>query len=66
MNEDDLRDCFAMFALIGVKNTSNFEEQAKWCYEMADAMLEVRKHKEKENEEDIGIVAVAPKRTRKR
>ncbi len=39
IGDDDLRDCFAMFALIGVKTSSNFEEQAKWCYEMADAMM---------------------------
>jgi hypothetical protein len=57
MNEQDLRDCFAMFALIGVKTSSNFEEQAKWCYEMADAMLEARKPKE------VGIKTV--KRMRK-
>lgn len=68
MNENDLRDCFAMFALIGVKNTSNFEEQAKWCYEMADAMLEARKQKEKDDEhdEDVGIARVAPKRNYRR
>jgi hypothetical protein len=29
-------------------------------------MIESRKHKEKEDEEDIGIAAVVPKRTRKR
>jgi hypothetical protein len=66
MNENDLRDCFAMFALIGVKNTSNFEEQAKWCYEMADAMLEARKQKEKDDEEDVGIARVVPKRNYRR
>ena len=68
MNENDLRDCFAMFALIGVKNTSNFEEQAKWCYEMADAMLEARKPKEKDDEhdEDVGIARVALKRNYRR
>ena len=66
MSEEDLRDCFAMFALIGVKNTSNFDEQARWCYEMADAMLEARKRKEKDDEEsDVGIARVA-KRTYKR
>jgi hypothetical protein len=58
LNEDDLRDCFAMFALIGVKTTSNYEEQAKWCYEMADAMMEARKTKD-----EAGIASV--KRTRK-
>ena len=65
MNEEDLRDCFAMFALIGVKNTSNFGEQAKWCYEMADAMMEARK-KEKNDEEDVGIASVAKRSYRRR
>jgi len=58
LNDDDLRDCFAMFALIGVKNSSNFDEQAKWCYEMADAMMEARKPKD-----EAGIASV--KRVRK-
>jgi hypothetical protein len=60
MNEKDLRDCFAMFALIGVSNNTHMESQAKWCYEMADAMLEARN---KDNdEEELGIAAVKPKR----
>lgn len=60
MNEEDLRDCFAMFASTRIVYPDE-------CYKFADAMLEARKHKEKENEEDDGgIVAVAPKRTRKR
>jgi hypothetical protein len=68
MNEDDLRDCFAMFTLLGVRSSTNanYEEQAKWCYEMADAMIEARKHKEKDDEENSGITAVVPKRSRKR
>lgn len=60
MNEEDLRDCFAMFASIRIAYPDE-------CYKFADAMLEARKHKENANEEDDGgIVAVAPKRTRKR
>ena len=61
MNENDLRDCFAMFASIRIAYPDE-------CYKFADAMLQARKHKEKENDEedDGGIVAVAPKRTRKR
>ena len=52
LNEDDLRDCFAMFkSLTGVSP----EE----CYKFADEMLEARKSKEPED----GIVAI--KRTRK-
>jgi hypothetical protein len=60
MSEEDLRDCFAMFALIGVKTSSNYAEQAKWCYEMADAMLEARKPKD-----ETGIVAVKRSSTKK-
>jgi hypothetical protein len=59
MNEQDLRDCFAMFALIGVSSNTHMESQAKWCYEMADAMLEARTKKEPEE----GIVKI--KRVRK-
>ena len=59
MNEKDLRDCFAMFALIGVSSNADKEHQAKWCYEMADAMLDAR---EKDNGQELGIAAVKPVR----
>ena len=59
MNEDDLRDCFAMMR--GITGAT-----AEECYRFADEMMEARKQKEKENEEDTGIATVAPKRTRKR
>lgn len=39
MNENDLRDCFAMFK---VATGANAEE----CYRFADEMLEARKPKE--------------------
>ena len=58
MNEEDLRDCFAMFRSITGLSADD-------CYKFADEMLEARK-KEKVNEEDTGIAAVVPKRTRKR
>ena len=54
MNEEDLRDCFAMFKSL----TGSSPEE---CYKFADEMLEARKQKE-----DIGITAVAPKRTRRK
>jgi hypothetical protein len=51
MNENDLRDCFAMFkSLTGAS--------AEECFKFADEMLEARKPKE-----EAGIVAV---RTRKK
>lgn len=59
MNENDLRDCFAMFALIGVSKNTDMGYEAKWCYEMADAMLEARKS---DPEPEIGIVAAKPRR----
>jgi hypothetical protein len=63
LNEEDLRDCFAMFAMLGlvmregVTNDSKLEVDA---YVMADLMLEARKPKD-----DGGITSVA-KRTYKR
>ena len=59
MTEEDLRDCFAMFKVI----TGATPEE---CYVFADAMLEARKTKENEDEEDAGIAAVAPKRSRRK
>jgi len=50
MNENDLRDCFAMFrAVTGAS--------AEECYEFADDMLDARKYEEPE----VGIVAVKRK-----
>jgi hypothetical protein len=68
MNEEDLRDCFAMFAMAGWIMNGDYSktEIPTLAYQMADEMLEARKHKEKENEENIGIAAVVPKRSRKR
>jgi hypothetical protein len=54
MNEQDLRDCFAMFAMLREDDTIK-------CYEMADAMLEARKPKEKS-----GIIAVKRSPTTRR
>jgi hypothetical protein len=52
MNENDLRDAFAMFrAVTGAS--------AKDCYKFADEMLEVRKE---EPEQEIGIVAAKTRR----
>ena len=66
MNENDLRDCFAMFAMMGfVNNGAKLDldvsdtKIAGWSYEMADAMLEARKA---EPEPEVGIVAVKSRR----
>jgi len=68
MDEEDLRDCFAMFTLCGIVmrgiGDEIIEEVAGNAYKMADAMLEARKPKE-----ESGIAAVVkqweekPKRT---
>ena len=59
MNEEDLRDCFAMFrSITGLS--------AEDCYKFADTMMEARKPKESDDEEDVGIARVAPKRNYRR
>ena len=47
MNEQDLRDCFAMFALNGILscNYAVGEEPAVLAYKYADEMLEARSAK---------------------
>jgi hypothetical protein len=52
MNDNDLRDCFAMFKVV---TGANAEE----CYRFADEMLKARNA---EPEVEEGIVAVKPKR----
>ena len=59
MNDEDLRDCFAMFAMVGLfmKGIGLDDEGAKQCWDAADRMLEARKPPEE------GIVKI--KRARK-
>ena len=66
MNEEDLRDCFAMFAMTGMlmKGSENDADIPLRSYQFADLMLLARK--QNDAEDDAGIAAVAPKRTRKR
>jgi mannose/cellobiose epimerase-like protein (N-acyl-D-glucosamine 2-epimerase family) len=64
MNDNDLRDCFAMFALAGAVMAGK-SRTADEVWQIADEMMEARK-KEKDDEEDTGIAAVVPKRPRKR
>lgn len=64
MNDNDLRDCFAMFALAGAVMAGK-SRTAEEVWQIADEMMEARK-KEKSDEEDTGIAAVVPKRARKR
>jgi predicted NAD-dependent protein-ADP-ribosyltransferase YbiA (DUF1768 family) len=60
MNEQDLRDCFAMFAMMGLVMRGE-TWHPKNAYEVADAMLEARKPKE-----ESGIVAVKRSSTTRR
>jgi hypothetical protein len=53
VNENDLRDCFAM--LRGITGAS-----PRQCYEFADQMMEARKPKE-----ESGIIAVKRSSTKK-
>jgi hypothetical protein len=55
MNEQDLRDCFAMFALNGILscNYDVGEEPAVLAYKYADAMLEARNPTD---EEGIAVI----------
>jgi hypothetical protein len=63
MNEKDLRDCFAMFALVGIvirgNILSNKADDAKEAWATADHMLKART---KEPEVEEGIVAVKPRK----
>ena len=61
MNDNDLRDCFAMFAVVGLltrADTKNLRATTELAYECADNMMEARKAKD-----EAGIASV--KRTRK-
>ena len=63
MNENDLRDCFAMFAMLTqFFRADEDKHDAERCYQMADAMLEARRAEPKE---EVGIVAAKPKRRTK-
>jgi hypothetical protein len=64
MNENDLRDCFAMFAMNGIIARGGLhpelmpeEAMARRAYEVADAMLIARN-----TDEELGIAALKPKR----
>ena len=69
MNENDLRDCFAMFTLCGIVmrgiGDDILEEVASNAYKMADVMLEARK-KHYWVEPDGGIAAVAKRSYRRK
>jgi len=56
MNDEDLRDCFAMFAMNGMLSSGLRDYSvAKTAYKMANEMLEARKPTEE------GLVAIKRK-----
>ena len=62
MNDEDLRDLFA-FGAVSAKAChpfSNLKDHAKFCYAVADAMIEA-KYAEAE---EVGIAAIKPKHKR--
>ena len=68
MNDEDLRDCFAMFALAGyvMRGDIPHKDMAYRAYNLADIALQARNNpKEKDDEETVGIASVA-KRTYRR
>ena len=56
MNEDDLRDCFAMFAMLGwcMNGDYTIQEIPSLSYTLADMMLEARS----KTESDEGIATI--------
>tara|TARA_R110000868_G_scaffold311109_1_gene572230 strand:- start:204 stop:398 length:195 start_codon:yes stop_codon:yes gene_type:complete len=64
MNENDLRDCFAMFAMMGavMMNKEPYDDMAvaELSYNLADAMLEARKP-----QEEAGITAIRKRKVKK-
>lgn len=65
MNDEDLRDLFAAFAMISKAwIPPNLEDHARNCYAIADAMIEA-KYAEEEPEPEVGIAAVKRKRKTK-
>lgn len=57
MNEEDLRDCFAMMITVGMC-IANEDIRPKAIWEMADLIVEARNQKEPE----VGIVAAKSRR----
>jgi hypothetical protein len=61
VNENDLRDCFAMFALMGYIVKRDIDPHMfETCYNVADAMIKARNAKD-----ETGIVAVKRSSTKK-
>ena len=64
MNEEDLRDCFALVLTMGFAVKGEINPKAIW--DIADEIIEARKPKEKDDEEDTGIASVAKRSYRRK
>lgn len=64
MNDEDLRDLFAAFALISKAwIMPDLQSHAKNCYAIADAMIEAKyANEESEPAPEMGITAIKRKR----
>ena len=60
MNEQDLRDCFAMMLTVGFAMKGDINPKAIW--EIADMIVDARNT---EPEPEVGIVAAKPRRKAK-
>lgn len=62
MNEKDLRDCFAMFAMLGWCMNGDFHEGEipKKAWKLADAMIEARD----EVDESIGLPPIKSRKAK--
>jgi mannose/cellobiose epimerase-like protein (N-acyl-D-glucosamine 2-epimerase family) len=66
MNDEDLRNCFAMFALAGAIMAGK-DRTAEDVWQIADEMMEAKnKPKEKADEEDTGIASIAKRSYRRK
>lgn len=59
MNENDLRDCFAMFAMMGLIINKNYDDLAEEAYLVADTMIVARRP-----QEEAGITAIKKRRVK--
>jgi hypothetical protein len=57
MNDEDLRDCFALMLTAGFAMKGELHPKAIW--EIADMIIEAR---DAEPEQEVGIVAAKPRR----
>ena len=62
MNDEDLRDLFAGFAMLSKMWISpHLEDYARDCYRIADAMLDA-KYADEEPKPEMGLAAIKRKR----